>query len=65
MKVKLSDWAAAHYSPPPSMWTLRQWVRAGQIYPAPEKVGSAYYVDDTARRQLTPRPTVAQRMRAA
>lgn len=65
MKILLTDWAARHYSPAPSIWVLRKWVRDGEIYPAPEKVGSAYYVEDTARRQLSPRPSLVERLRAA
>ena len=64
MKILLSDWAARNYSPPPSAWTLRAWIRKGQIYPPPELVGSSYYVSEDARRQLSPRPTVLQRMKA-
>lgn len=29
-KIPLADWAAMHYDPPPSAWTLRQWVRAAR-----------------------------------
>lgn len=65
MKILLVDWAAAQYNPPPSAYVLRSWRLAGQIVPAPEKVGSAYYVDESARRQLKPRPTLVQRLKAA
>lgn len=50
--VPLPDWAAIHYSPPPSLYVLRKWVREGQIYPPPEKVGKAYYVRPEARRHV-------------
>lgn len=65
MKILLADWAARQYSPAPSTWVLRKWVRGGQIYPAPEKVGSAYYVDEAARRQLSQRPSLVDRLRTA
>lgn len=53
MKITLAAWAADRYDPPPSAYVLRKWVRDGQIHPAPELVGKAYYVDPKARR-LTP-----------
>lgn len=61
-KIPLADWAARHYDPPPSAWTLRQWVRAGQIVPAPEKVGKGYYVAPDAQRvtDATPRGAMAK-----
>lgn len=65
MKILLSDWAARHYSPAPTLWVLRKWVRAGEIYPPPEKVGSSYYVEETAQRQLGARPSLVTRLRAA
>lgn len=65
MKILLADWAARQYSPAPSTWVLRKWVRAGQISPAPERVGSAYYVDENAKRQVTQRPSLVDRLRAA
>lgn len=64
MKIPLQDWAELNYNPPPSLWVLRKWVRAGQIYPPPEKVGVTYYVESTARRQTTRRPTLVERMKA-
>jgi hypothetical protein len=51
MKILLSEWAKRRYDPPPSDWVLRKWVRQGEIYPAPELVGKAYYVDEKAIRQ--------------
>ncbi len=50
MKVRLTDWAEKHYSPAPSIHTLRRMVRNGEIYPAPEKIGRDYYVEETASR---------------
>lgn len=49
-KILLAEWASRRYDPPPSAWVLRKWVRAGEIYPPPEMVGKAYYVDENARR---------------
>ena len=66
MKIKLSDWAARHYSPAPSLWVLRRWVRDGEICPPPEKVGSAYYVEETAARLVenAPRKSLVERLQA-
>lgn len=50
MKITLHAWATKRYDPPPSAWVLRKWVRAGEIIPAPEKVGRDYYVDENALR---------------
>lgn len=63
-KILLSDWAERNYSPAPSRWTLRQWVRDGQIYPPPEKVGRAYYVAPDACRTVNdgPRLSLVQRL---
>jgi predicted site-specific integrase-resolvase len=49
-KILLSAWATSRYDPAPSAWVLRKWVREGQIYPTPELVGKAYYVEENARR---------------
>lgn len=62
MKVPLSDWAAKQYSPPPSPFTLRRWAREGLIYPAPQKVGKAYYVEESAR--VLTAPDLVQRLTA-
>ena len=50
MKILLTVWAARRYSPAPPIFTLRRWARAGEICPAPEKVGKAFYVDENAER---------------
>lgn len=65
MKVRLQNWAASHYMPAPSAWVLRQWVRNGEIYPPPELVGKAYYVDESARRLTSTRPTLVERLTTA
>ncbi len=66
VKVKLTEWAARHYTPAPSLWTLRRWVREQQIQPAPEQVGKAYYVEETAVRvnPLQPRLSLVERLKA-
>lgn len=67
MKILLTDWAAKHYSPPPSIFTLRRWAKAGEIYPPPEKAGKSYYVDENAQRiSVDPgRPTLLQQLQSA
>ncbi|MFM2058433.1 MAG: hypothetical protein RLY71_2818 [Pseudomonadota bacterium] len=68
MKITLSEWASRRYSPPPSAWTLRRWAREGDIHPAPERVGKAYYVDEHARRLSagsSGAPTLVQRIQGA
>lgn len=65
MKVPLHAWAAQHYTPPPSAWVLRKWVRDGEISPAPEKVGREYYVEETAIRIVPGRPpSLVDRLKA-
>jgi hypothetical protein len=64
-KVPLTKWASDRYDPAPSAWVLRKWVRQGEIFPPPELVGKAYYVDENARRQTGERPSLVDRLRAA
>lgn len=40
--LNLLEWASETYSKPPSLSTLRRWVREGKIYPAPELHGKEY-----------------------
>ena len=61
-RIPLCDWAALYYSPPPSLWVLRQWARQGQIYPSPERVGRTYYVREDARRQTGERASLVDRL---
>jgi hypothetical protein len=65
--VLLETWGAAHFDPPPSLWTLRALVRAGKIQPPPVKIGKAYYVQADA--QVVPegvrRPSLVQRLQRA
>ncbi|MGE8318326.1 MAG: excisionase [Comamonas sp.] len=66
LRVTLSAWASEHFSPPPSLWTLRKMVREGRIDPLPVKVGKSYYVQSDAR-PIDPnrRPTLVDRLRKA
>ncbi|WP_321919375.1 excisionase [Paraburkholderia tropica] len=48
MKIRLDEWLKREFDPPPAIRTARQWIKDRKIYPAPEKVGRAYYVDDKA-----------------
>ena len=67
MKLLLSEWAAKRYTPAPSLFTLRKWARNGEIWPAPEKVGWSWYVDESAQR-ISSSPdaglTLVQRMQS-
>ena len=66
MKLLLTEWAAKHYSPPPPLFTLRRWARDGEIWPAPEKVGKAWYVDESASRMAHAAPaSLLQRLASA
>lgn len=47
-KITLEEWAVRRYQPPPTTHTLRRWARDLKIFPFPEKVGRAYYVDPEA-----------------
>lgn len=64
--ILLEQWGAAHFDPPPSLWTLRAMARAGKIAPQPVKVGKAYYVQaDAAVVDPSRRPTLVHRMQRA
>lgn len=63
MKVRLDVWLTREFDPVPAIGTARAWVRDGKIWPAPVKVGRAYYVDEHATFQdRSIRPTLAQRI---
>lgn len=64
--VLLLEWGRQHFNPPPSLWTLRQMVRAGKISPRPVKIGKSYYVETTAV-VVDPsrRPSLVDRLKAA
>ncbi|QBR00479.1 excisionase [Paraburkholderia pallida] len=48
MKIRLDEWLKREFDPPPAIRTARQWIKNRKIFPAPEKVGRSYYVDDKA-----------------
>jgi hypothetical protein len=60
--ILLSEWAARHYSPPPSDWTLRKMARNGDIVPAPIKRGKHWYVSENARDAAITAASVADRL---
>ena len=39
MKISLEKWAQKNFDPAPAIRTIRLWIKAGKIYPTPEKVG--------------------------
>lgn len=43
--LNLLDWANETYSKPPSLSTLRRWVREGKIYPCPQLHGREYMLE--------------------
>ncbi len=45
----LANWARKRFDPPPSMHTLRQMVRNGEIYPPPVKIGREWRLRESAR----------------
>lgn len=47
-EVPLEIWAAAKFAPPPSIHTLRRWVRETKIFPIPRKYGREYLVKTDA-----------------
>jgi hypothetical protein len=61
--VLLETWGAAHFDPPPSLWTLKEMGRKGRIIPAPVKRAGVWYVDQDAR--LSEEPTPPPRRSAA
>lgn len=63
MKKRLDEWLKSQFDPPPAIRTARLWIKAGKIYPAPVKVGRAYYVEQNATFQDgSTRPRLAQRI---
>jgi hypothetical protein len=63
VKIRLDAWIARQFDPPPHIATARIWVHQGKIWPAPVKVGRAYYVEENATFQDSNlRPTLAQRI---
>lgn len=64
-KILATDWAARTFDPPPSIWTLRRWLREGRVSPRPVKVGKYWYVEESARLVEEERPSLVDRLRAA
>ncbi|HCA9948967.1 MAG: excisionase [Klebsiella sp.] len=77
--LTLQEWASRTYETPPSLESLRRWVRQGRIYPAPELHGRAYmvhpdavYVDirrnyianNSTTATIAPRQSLIERIRA-
>ncbi len=63
MKVRLDDWLASQFNPAPAIRTARLWIKQGKIYPAPTKVGRAYYVEkDAIFNDGASRPRLANRI---
>ena len=63
MKIRLDVWLERNFDPPPAIRTARLWINAGKIYPAPVKLGRAYYVEQNATFQDgVSRPSLAQRV---
>lgn len=63
MKIRLNDWLKAQFDPAPAIRTARNWIKEGKIYPPPQKVGRAYYVEQSAIfNDGTLRPRLADRI---
>ncbi|GLR07347.1 excisionase [Mixta theicola] len=43
--LNLLEWANETYSKPPSLSTLRRWVREGRTYPCPQLHGKEYKLE--------------------
>ncbi|MDH4871993.1 excisionase [Pseudomonas sp. BN515] len=56
--VTLEKWSSLNFDPPPSLNTVRKWVREGRIEPAPIKHGRSYYVEPAARYVPIDRPRI-------
>jgi len=48
-KITLEQWAKSKFDPPPCRETQRRWARDCKIFPVPQKIGRAYYVEPNAR----------------
>lgn len=66
-RVSLALWAERQFDPAPTDRTLRRWAKAGQIVPAPLKIGKTWYVEPTARHieEVTGAPSLLSRLRIA
>lgn len=48
--LRIEEWITARYGEGgPALLTVRRWIRDGNIFPAPEKHGRAYYLRPDAR----------------
>lgn len=47
--ITLEAWAKLRYDPAPAIRTLRRWANAGNIQPAPQKIGRIYMVNPAAK----------------
>lgn len=64
-RISLETWLKATYGDDaPSIDTARRWVRAGKIYPAPEKHGRSYFVYPWARYTEQPKSRLIDRVHA-
>lgn len=63
MKIKLELWLQREFEPAPAIRTARRWIKEGRIFPAPVKIGNAYYVDQMAVfQEPTARPRLVHRI---
>lgn len=62
MKIRLDNWLALNFSPPPAITTARLWIKQGKIFPTPVKIGRSYYLEESATFQSGQRPTLANRI---
>lgn len=67
-KLTLAEWAKKRFASPPAERTLRLWVKAQRIIPAPIKIGRTYYVEQGARHvaeiAASPRGSLVDRLRS-
>ena len=64
MLIPLAEWASRRYAVPPTIETLRRWVREGQICPPPERAGRLYQVEETAVRvEPGAKPSLVDRLK--
>jgi hypothetical protein len=47
-KIKLQEWAARRFEPPPCRRTLYRWVKNSLIEPQPTRIGREYWVERDA-----------------
>lgn len=66
-RISLVLWAGQQFDPAPTDRTLRRWAKAGQIVPAPLKIGKTWYVEPSARHieEMASAPSLLTRLRIA